>query len=105
MYHISKNNKWNILKIVCILITRQVVHTFVTWQFKHRALNDALSLKQDDCAILHDTIGMDELEEELEALKAILMNDVKIEVSKDGSVRADLKLDGYKVTVEFQGKL
>lgn len=49
---------------------------------------------------------MDELEEELEALRAILMNNVEITVSNDGvstNVRADLKLNGCKVTVEFQG--
>jgi len=51
---------------------------------------------------------MEQLHEEFDALKAILMNDVNIEVTNEGvttNVRIDLKLDGCKVTVEFQGKL
>lgn len=47
---------------------------------------------------------MEELKDELEALRAILMSDVTIEISSDGVVKADLKLDNCKVTLQFEGK-
>ena len=43
-----------------------------------------------------------ELREEIEALNAILMNDVTIDVS-GSEMRVDMKLDNCTVTVQFQG--
>ena len=47
---------------------------------------------------------MEELKEELDTLKAILMNDVIIDVL-NGNVRVDLKLEGFTVTVQFKGEI
>ena len=46
---------------------------------------------------------MEELYEEIDALRAILMNDVDVDAS-GGEVRVVMKLDGCTVTVQFQGK-
>lgn len=43
-----------------------------------------------------------ELREEIEALNAILMNDVTSDVS-GSEVRVDMKLENCTVTVQFQG--
>ena len=50
------------------------------------------------------TLEMEELYEEIDALRAILMNDVIIGVS-GGEIRADMKLEGYTIALQFQGKI
>ena len=45
-----------------------------------------------------------EFYEEIDALRAILMNDVNVDVSS-GEVRVDMKLEGCAVAVQFQGKI
>lgn len=45
-----------------------------------------------------------DVHEEIEALRAILMNDVTVDSSGDG-MRVDMKLEGYTVAVILQGEM
>lgn len=48
---------------------------------------------------------MEELHEEIEALRAILMNDVTISDVSDGKIQVDMKMENCTVMVQFLGKL
>ena len=48
-------------------------------------------------------LNMD-LQEEIEALRAILMNDVAVYPS-GGEMRVDMKLEGYTITITLQGEM
>ena len=48
-------------------------------------------------------LNMD-LQEEIEALRAILMNDVTVDPS-GGETRVDMKLEGYMITIKLQGEM
>lgn len=48
-------------------------------------------------------LNMD-LQEEIEALRAILMNDVTADPS-GGEIRVDMKLEGYTITIKLQGEM
>ena len=45
-----------------------------------------------------------DLQEEIEALRAILMNDVTVDPS-GGEMRVDIKLEGYTITIKLQGEM
>ena len=45
-----------------------------------------------------------DLQEEIEALRAILMNDVAVDPS-GGEMRVDMKLEGYTITITLQGEM
>ena len=43
--------------------------------------------------------------EEIDALRAILMNDVDVDITVGGEVRVIMKLEGCTVAVQLQGKI
>ena len=45
-----------------------------------------------------------DLQEEIEALRAILMNDVTVDPS-GGEMQVDIKLEGYTITIKLQGEM
>ena len=47
-----------------------------------------------------------DLQEEIEALRAILMNDIDVTVDPSGGeMRVDIKLEGYTITIKLQGEM